>query len=102
MEQQNLKPIPRPLSFGKLPEKRTDDDAALTRLLFYSALRNQEPSELFFRTYGQEKFEMLASHIRAGIGAGNLRAVNVNPVIAAEAFTSERNMLRCLRMHRIC
>ena len=100
MEQQNLKPIPRPLSFGKLPEKRTDDDAAVTRLLFYSALRNQEPSERFFWTYGQEKFEMLASHIRAGIGAGNLRAVN--PVIAAEAFTSEQNMLRCLRMHRIC
>jgi AcrR family transcriptional regulator len=63
---------------------RTEDDAALTRLLFYSALRNQELSERFFRTYGQEKFEMLATHIRAGIRAGHLRAVN--PVIAARSF----------------
>lgn len=63
---------------------RTDDDAAVTRLLFYSALRNRELSGRFFRTYGQEKFEMLAGHIRLGIEAGHFRVVN--PVIAARAF----------------
>ncbi len=63
---------------------RTDDDAAVTRLLFYSALRNRELSHRFFRTYGQEKFETLADHIRVGIAAGRLRAVN--PAIAARSF----------------
>jgi AcrR family transcriptional regulator len=63
---------------------RTEEDAAVTRLLFYSALRNRELSNRFFQTYGQEKFEMLASLIRAGIGAGHFR--KVNPVIAARAF----------------
>lgn len=63
---------------------RTDDDAAVTRLLFYSALRNRELSHRFFRTYGQEKIEMLADHIRVGIAAGHLRAVN--PAIAARSF----------------
>jgi len=63
---------------------RTEDDAAVTRLLFYSALRNRELSNRFFQTYGQEKFEMLASLIRAGIGAGHFR--QVNPVTAARAF----------------
>jgi AcrR family transcriptional regulator len=63
---------------------RTEDDAAVTRLLFYSALRNRELSNRFFQTYGQEKFEMLASLIRAGIGAGHFR--KVNPVTAARAF----------------
>jgi AcrR family transcriptional regulator len=63
---------------------RTDDDAAVTRLLFYSALRNRELSHRFFRTYGQEKFETLADHIRVGIAAGRLR--EVNPAIAARSF----------------
>src|SRR6266700_6876928 len=63
---------------------RTDDDAAVTRLLFYSALRNRELSERFFRTYGQEKLERLAGRIRVGIGAGHFRAVN--PAIAARSF----------------
>jgi AcrR family transcriptional regulator len=63
---------------------RTDDDAAVTRLLFYSALRNRKLSHRFFRTYGQEKFETLADHIRVGIAAGRLRAVN--PAIAARSF----------------
>ncbi len=63
---------------------RTDDDAAVTRLLFYSALRNRELSHRFFRIYGQEKFETLADHIRVGIAAGRLRAVN--PAIAARSF----------------
>ena len=63
---------------------RTDDDAAVTRLLLYSALRNRELSHRFFRTYGQEKLETLADHIRVGIAAGRLRAVN--PAIAARSF----------------
>jgi AcrR family transcriptional regulator len=63
---------------------RTEDDAAVTRLLFYSALRNRELSNRFFQTYGQEKFEMLATLLRAGTGGGDFR--KVNPVIAARAF----------------
>jgi AcrR family transcriptional regulator len=63
---------------------RTDDDAAVTRLLLYSALRNRELSERFFRTYGLEKLELLAAHIRVGIEAGHFRLVN--PVIAARSF----------------
>jgi AcrR family transcriptional regulator len=63
---------------------RTDDDTAVTRLLLYSALRNRELSDRFFRTYGQEKCELLAGHIRFGIEAGHFRVVN--PVIAARSF----------------
>ena len=63
---------------------RTEDDAAVTRLLFYSALRNRQLSEHFFRTYGREKFEMLAARIRVGIEAGQFRVVN--PSIAARSF----------------
>jgi AcrR family transcriptional regulator len=63
---------------------RTQEDAAVTRLLFYSALRNRELSERFFQTYGQEKFEMLADRIRISIRAGSLRIIN--PVVAARSF----------------
>jgi|ERR1044071_6260406 AcrR family transcriptional regulator len=63
---------------------RTEEDAAVTRLLFYSALRNRELSERFFQTYGQEKFEMLADRIRIGIRGGGLRIAN--PVVAARSF----------------
>lgn len=63
---------------------RTEEDAAVTRLLFYSALRNRELSERFFQTYGQEKFEMLADRMRIGIRAGRLRVVN--PLVAARSF----------------
>ena len=63
---------------------RTEDDAAVTRLLHYSALRNRELSEHFFWIYGLEKLELLAGHIRHGIEAGYLS--RVNPVIAARAF----------------
>src|SRR5215467_13745344 len=63
---------------------RTEEDAAVTRLLFYSALRNRELSERFFQTYGQEKFEMLADRMRMGIRAGHLRVLN--PLVAARSF----------------
>jgi AcrR family transcriptional regulator len=64
--------------------ERTEDDAAVTRLLFYSALRNRELSRRFFRTYGQEKLDMLADYIRVAVRKGEFRAVN--PVIAARSF----------------
>lgn len=63
---------------------RTEDDAAVTRILLYSALRNRELSERFFRIYGLEKLEVLAAHIRVGIEAGHFR--EINPVIAARSF----------------
>jgi AcrR family transcriptional regulator len=62
---------------------RTDDDAAVTRLLLYSALRNPGLSHRFFRAYGQEKLDLLASHICVGIEARHLRAVN--PAVAARS-----------------
>jgi AcrR family transcriptional regulator len=64
--------------------ERTGDDAAVTRLLFYSALRNRELSGRFFRTYGQEKLDMLADYIRAAVRSGRFRPVN--PVVAARSF----------------
>ena len=64
--------------------ERTEDDAAVTRLLFYSALRNRELSARFFRTYGQEKLDLLANYIRSAVSGRHLRAVN--PVIAARSF----------------
>src|SRR4051794_32259742 len=36
---------------------RTADDTAVTRLLFYSALRNRELADRFFETYAHDKFE---------------------------------------------
>jgi AcrR family transcriptional regulator len=63
---------------------RTPDDAAVTRLLFYSALRNSELSDRFFRTYAQDKFDMLSALIRSGIAQGRLR--RVDPQIAARSF----------------
>jgi AcrR family transcriptional regulator len=63
---------------------RTEDDAAVTRLLFYSALRNRDLSARFFQTYGHEKLQILAGCIRVGIRTGRLRMVN--PVVAARCF----------------
>ncbi len=51
---------------------RTRQDTALTRLLLFSALRNAELSEQFFRTYVTDCYELLANYIRAGIGARTL------------------------------
>ena len=64
--------------------ERTGDDAAVTRLLFYSALRNRELSGRFFRAYGQEKLDLLADYIRRAIGNGRFRPLN--PVLAARSF----------------
>jgi transcriptional repressor AefR-like protein len=63
---------------------RTDDDAAVTRLLLTAPLRNPALSHRFFRAYGQEKLDLLASHICVGIEAGHFRAVN--PAVAARSF----------------
>ena len=64
--------------------ERSEDDAAVTRLLFYSALRNRELSTRFFRTYGQEKLDLLADYIRTAMRRNQIRSVN--PVMAARSF----------------
>jgi AcrR family transcriptional regulator len=64
--------------------ERSEDDAAVTRLLFYSALRNRELSSRFFRTYGQELLDLLADYIRVAMRGSHFRAVN--PVVAARSF----------------
>lgn len=63
---------------------RTTEDADLTRLLIFSALRNSGLSERFFRTYMAGIYEAIASFIRDGIRKGRFR--KVDPVIAARGF----------------
>lgn len=63
---------------------RTADDSAVTRLLFYSALRNPELSDRFFQTYAHQQFELLADFLEQGICEGTLRAVD--PMVAARSF----------------
>jgi AcrR family transcriptional regulator len=63
---------------------RNHEDASLTRLLLFSALRNGKLADTFFRTYMAGNYELLADFIRSGIGKGQFR--NVDPVIGARAF----------------
>ena len=72
------------ISIAEILLDRSADDAAVTRLLFYSALRNRELSDRFFETYAHEKFELLAEFLRKQIEDGHLRAVN--PLLAARSF----------------
>lgn len=63
---------------------RTKDDAALTRLLFFSALRNQKLADRFFRTYMTGTFQVLAGYFRKQMRSGRFR--RMNPVLAARGF----------------
>jgi AcrR family transcriptional regulator len=63
---------------------RRSRDVSLSRLLLFSALENHRLSQRFFRTYLAEYYEVLADHIRAGIAAGQFRAVD--PMLAARGF----------------
>jgi len=72
------------VSIAEVLLDRTADDAAVTRLLFYSALRNRELSDRFFRTYAHETFEVLTNYIQKGMEDGQFRAVD--PLIAARSF----------------
>jgi AcrR family transcriptional regulator len=63
---------------------RTTEDSDLTRLLLFSALRNSDLSESFFRTYMAGIYEAIASFIRHGIRNGRFR--KVDPVVAARGF----------------
>ena len=63
---------------------RTADDTAVTRLLFYSALRNRDLADRFFETYAHKKFELLAEFIRREIESGRFR--EVDPLVAARSF----------------
>jgi AcrR family transcriptional regulator len=64
--------------------RRTRKDAALSRLLFFSALRNRKLSDEFFRTYIVEAFDLLADYFRKA--ANQRRFRNVDPVVAARGF----------------
>jgi AcrR family transcriptional regulator len=63
---------------------RTSEDAALTRLLLFSALRNPGLSDGFFRTYMAESFELVSAYFRKGIRGGRFR--KLDPVVAARGF----------------
>jgi AcrR family transcriptional regulator len=63
---------------------RTREDADLTRLLLFSALRNAKLSDSFFRTYMAETYNSIADFIRAGIRSGRFR--KIDPVVGARAF----------------
>jgi AcrR family transcriptional regulator len=64
--------------------RRTRKDAALSRLLFFSALRNRRLTDEFFRNYIMESFELLADYFRKAANHGRFR--NVDPVVAARGF----------------
>jgi AcrR family transcriptional regulator len=64
--------------------RRTRKDTALTRLLFFSALRNRRLSDAFFRTYIVESFDLLAEYFRKTANRGRFR--NVDPLVAARGF----------------
>ena len=72
------------ISIAEILLDRTADDTAVTRLLFYSALRNRELSDRFFETYAHESFEMLSNFIAREIEAGRFRVVD--PLLAARSF----------------
>jgi AcrR family transcriptional regulator len=63
---------------------RNDEDARLTRLLIFSALRNSKLADKFFETYMAGTYKLLADFIRRGVRLGKFR--NVDPVIGARAF----------------
>ena len=63
---------------------RNDEDADLTRLLLFSALRSSKLAEKFFHTYMAGTHELLAGFIRQRVEAGHFR--DVDPVIGARAF----------------
>jgi AcrR family transcriptional regulator len=63
---------------------RTQEDAALTRLLLFSSLRSAELSDQLFRTYISEGYELLSNYIKAGIEQGRFR--HVDPLLAARGF----------------
>ncbi|MBZ5703921.1 MAG: TetR/AcrR family transcriptional regulator [Acidobacteriia bacterium] len=64
--------------------RRTRKDAALSRLLFFSALRNRQLTDEFFRNYILESFDLLADYFRKAANQGSFR--NVDPVVAARGF----------------
>lgn len=63
---------------------RSQEDAALTRLLFFSALRNPELSESFFRTYMAENFDLVTAYFRKGMQNGRFR--KLDPAMVARGF----------------
>lgn len=64
--------------------RRTRKDAALSRLLLFSALRNPKLSDQFFRTYLVEAFDLLSEYFRRA--ANQRRFRSVDPVVAARGF----------------
>jgi len=64
--------------------RRLRQDAALSRLLLFSALENHRLSARFFRRYVADYYEALAGYIHRRIRAGACR--RVNPALAARAF----------------
>jgi AcrR family transcriptional regulator len=63
---------------------RTREDADLTRLLLFSALRNSELTDDFFRTHLADMFELLADYFRRVMRQGKFR--KLDPLVAARAF----------------
>jgi len=63
---------------------RDEHDAALTRLLLFSALRPGERTQKFFRREIGESLNLLSEYIREGVERGTLR--KIDPVIGARAF----------------
>lgn len=60
------------------------EDATLTRLLLFSALRDGELSEKLLRNYLRGPLNLLSGYIRQGVERGWLR--KIDPVVGARAF----------------
>lgn len=68
---------------GKLLD-RTQEDTTLTRLLVFSALRNDDFCQRFFQTYVADAHELLSDYIRRGVERGIFR--EVDPAVVARSF----------------
>ena len=62
----------------------SEEDATLTRLLLFSALRDGELSEKLLRNYLRVPLNLLSGYIRQGVERGWLR--EIDPVVGARAF----------------
>lgn len=63
---------------------RTGDDTTLTRLLLFSALRNDGLASRFYETYVADAHELLCAYLRLGMERGVFR--EADPAVVARGF----------------
>ncbi len=86
LEQNNEEAEPREVLAevaGRLLE-RSREDTTLTRLLLFSALRNDGLASRFFQTYVADAHELLCAYLRLGMERGIFR--EADPAVVARGF----------------